>query len=109
VVHILVMHTANQAWVVPAWVVLAWVVLASVVLASVVQASVVQASVALAWARPVGVGLLQKVMPVQRELSVVVQAQHLVQALSSQCHMNILLVYPLKSRQAYKICHIEHN
>jgi hypothetical protein len=57
----------------------------------------------------VGVGLLQKVMPVQRELSVVVQVQHLVQALSSQCHMNILLVYPLKSRQAYKICHIEHN
>jgi hypothetical protein len=68
--------------------------------------------VALALARPVGVDLLQKVMPVQRELSVVVQVlvvQHLVQALSSQCHMNILLVYPLKSRQAYKIFHIGHN
>jgi hypothetical protein len=57
----------------------------------------------------VGVGLLQKVMPVQRELSVVVQVQHLVQALSSGYHKNILLVYPLMSHQAYKICHIEHN
>jgi hypothetical protein len=57
------------------------------------------------------VQVLQKVMPVQRELSVpvVLQVQDLVQALSSQCHMNILLVYPLKSRQAYKIFHIGHN
>jgi hypothetical protein len=61
------------------------------------------------------VQVLQKVMPVQRELSVVVQVQvvlqvqDLVQALSSRCHTNILLVYPLKSRQAYKIYHIGHN
>jgi hypothetical protein len=34
---------------------------------------------------------------------------HWGQVLSSQCHKNILLVYPLMSHQAYKICHIEHN
>jgi hypothetical protein len=78
------------------------------------RASAPRALVVQAWAQPVEVGLvqvLQKAMRVLRELQVLREplGLHWVQALSSRCHRNILLVYPLMSRQSYKIYHIGYN
>jgi hypothetical protein len=44
-----------------------------------------------------------------QERDLVLEERDLVQALSSQYHKSILLVYPLMNHQAYKIFHIGHN